>query len=509
MPVDQMNVPDPRNIPPEVLRNLWKVSPASFAVKLSKEDRVPWAAAPHLQLISRKILDLVAGRTPRLIVTLPPRHGKSELISKWTPTWFLENWPWKRVILTSYEADFAATWGRKVRDLIVRHKDVLNCQLDPNTSAANYWQTTEGGGMATAGVGGPITGKGADLFIIDDALKNSQEANSYTIREKLYEWYMSTARTRLEPGAGMIIMFTRWHRDDLIGRLLTKMYEGDGETWEVVNFPALAVDDDVLGRARGDALWPERYDKQALLGLKGSMSPKVWSALFQQDPSDDDDVGNVYHTWDAANVRPGEYDPQLPLVWSMDFNVNPATSVICQYRPGFRFDQTEVHALQEIYLKDSNTYKMTHEFASCVFAMTGGRSVEVEVYGDASGRQRKSSGDKTDWEIVKANLALYPWIIPRYKYRSKNPNIKERVNAVVTMLCAADGVRRLFVDPRCQELIQDFRKISWDIDKNGNPTGQMDKSDMARTHVSDAIGYFIESKFGLKPQAGFKKGIAQ
>lgn len=504
-----VELPDPRNIPPEVLRNLWKVSPASFAVKLSKADRVPWTAAPHLQLISRKILNLVAGRSPRLIVTLPPRHGKSELISKWTPTWFLENWPWKKVILASYEADFAATWGRKVRDLIVRNSDVLNCKLDPNTSAANNWFTEDGGGMATAGVGGPITGKGADLFIIDDALKNSQEANSYTIREKLWEWYMSTARTRLEPGAGMIIMFTRWHRDDLIGRLLQKMYEGDGETWEVVNFPAMAVDDDVLGRKRGDPLWPERYDKAALLSLKGSMSPKVWSALFQQDPSDDDDVGNVYHTWDLANVRPGIYDHQLPLVWTMDFNVNPMTSVIGQYRPGFRFDQTEIQILEEIYLKDSNTYKMTHEFAQRVHAMTGGRYVEVEVYGDAAGRQRKSSGDKTDWEIVKANLALYPWIVPKFRFKTKNPGIKERVNAVVTMLCAADGVRRLFVDPSCQELILDMKKISWDIDKNGNPTGNMDKSDMKRTHTSDALGYFVESKFGLRPQAGYRKGVMQ
>jgi hypothetical protein len=498
------------NIPESVLKQLWKISPASLAVHLTKNNRIPWVAAPHLSLLSGKITDLVAGRCPRLIVTMPPRHGKSEMVSHWTPVWLLENWPHKRVILASYEADFAASWGRKVRDSINAYQDELTLRLDPNTQAVSTWLTIGGGGMSTAGVGGPITGKGADLLVIDDALKNSQEANSYTIREKLWEWYQSTARTRLEPGGGMIVMFTRWHEDDLVGRLIHQMSQG-GEHWEVFNFPAIAEDHDLLGRKPGQALWPARYDEKALMALKSSMSPKVWNALYQQSPSGDDDIGNVYHTFSTANVAKGEisFDPRLPLVWTLDFNVDPMTSVIAQYIPGITLQNSLVNVLDEIYLPNSNTYKMVHEFAGRVSRLTGGRQIVVEIFGDASGKQRKSSGDKTDWEIIKANLALYPFIIPQYRYKSKNPGVKERVNATVTMLCAADGTRRMLIDPKCVELIADFRKISWDIDNDGNPTGQMNKSDMKRTHVSDALGYFMESKFGLKTQAGGRPGFMQ
>lgn len=491
-----------------MLSQLWRVAPAPFAAHLSRNDKVPWVPAPHLQLLSRKLVDMVAGRSKRLIVTMPPRHGKSEIVSKWTPAWFLENWPWKRVILASYEADFAASWGRKVRGVLIEHSDELTVKLDMQTAAASHWLTHMGGGMSTAGVGGPITGKGADLLVIDDAIKNSQEANSYTIREKLWEWWQTTARTRLEPGGGIVVMFTRWHEDDLVGRLIDQMKIG-GESWEVINFPAIAEEHDVLGRKPGDALWPMRYPIEELLKIKASLGIKAWNALYQQTPSGDDDIGNVYYTFSMENVKPAIFDPRLPLVWSMDFNVDPMTSVIGQYVKGLRPDQDSAWIMDELYMPNSNTFKMTEEFAQRMFKLTGGRQHVVEIYGDASGRQRKSSAEKTDWEIVKACIARYPWIIPQYKYKKANPSVRDRVNATVMMLQAADGVRRLMIDPKCEELIKDYRKIHWDVDSDGNPTGQMDKSDSKRTHVSDAAGYWLEHQFKPRPMMGAKAGIMQ
>lgn len=212
---------------------------------------------------------------------MPPRHGKSELTSYWFPVWFLSLFPQKRVMLCSYEADFAASWGRRVRDTIVEHSQALRIQILAQSSAANRWHLTAGGSMMTAGVRGPITGKGGDLVIVDDPVKNFEEAYSPAIRQHTWEWYTSTLRTRLEPGAVIVVVMTRWHEDDLAGRLL------DQETgWRHIMLPAVSEsEDDPLGRAQGEALWPERYDEDALAELETDVGELVWAGLFQQRPA--------------------------------------------------------------------------------------------------------------------------------------------------------------------------------------------------------------------------------
>ena len=185
-----------------------------------------WIPARHLLYTSKKLVDVSARRIKGLIVTEPPRHGKSELISKYFPAWYLGLFPDERIILTSYEADFAASWGRKARDIIEEYgEELFGIQVRQDSSAANRWgiQGYEGG-MNTAGAGGPITGKGGNLIIIDDPFKNAEEANSKTIRDKVWEWYKSTLYTRLEPNGVLVIIQTRWHEDDLVGRLLNPEY---------------------------------------------------------------------------------------------------------------------------------------------------------------------------------------------------------------------------------------------------------------------------------------------
>ena len=248
--------------------------PAELAVEKSGGE---WYSAPHLKMISDVISQCGQGKGVRAIISCPPRHGKSWLCSLWAPMWFLHRWPKKKVILASYAAEFAREWGRQVRDGFNEHH--LGTMND-DVSAADAWNTQAGGGMRTAGVDGGITGKGANLLIIDDPVKNDEDARSPTIRERNWRWWLTTARKRLEPGADVVVIGTRWHSDDLIGRLLAQGVE----EWIDLRFPALAEDDDPLGRAKGEALWPERYSRKELEKTRAIDGPYVWAALSQQRP---------------------------------------------------------------------------------------------------------------------------------------------------------------------------------------------------------------------------------
>ena len=188
--------------------------------------------------------------------------------------------------MTSHEADFAAEWGRKSRGLLEETGGMFGIQVDSSSRAADRWDILgHEGGMRTAGVGGPITGKGADLLIVDDPIKNSAQAASETYRNNAWDWWQSTAYTRLEPDAAAIIIQTRWHEDDLSGRILRE----SKEPWRILNLPALAEAGtdgaDALGRLEGEPLWPERWSKAALENIRDNMLPHWWQALYQQRPS--------------------------------------------------------------------------------------------------------------------------------------------------------------------------------------------------------------------------------
>lgn len=224
---------------------------------------------------------------------MPPRHGKSEICSKFLPAWFLGVWPDKRVILASYEADFAASWGRKARTLLETYGGQFGIEVAAEPSAADHWDIRgHAGGMVTAGIGGPITGKGADLLIVDDPVKNREAADSPAYRKKAWDWWTSTAYTRLEPNASAIVIQTRWHQEDLAGKLLAEASSG-GERWRIINFPAIAEEHDALGRRPGEALWPERYDIEALEKMRRGTLERNWAALYQQRPVPDG--GFLFH----------------------------------------------------------------------------------------------------------------------------------------------------------------------------------------------------------------------
>jgi predicted phage terminase large subunit-like protein len=246
-----------------------------------------WKLAPHLALIDEEIRKLVLREVKErvLVVRMPPRHGKSELVSHWTPAWHEANWPNKNVLFASYEAQFASGWGRKARDTFnlatSLAPDVLAGRPSPDRQAASDWGTTAGGYMATAGVGGPATGKGFHLGICDDLIKNAEQAQSEIYREKTWEWFTSTFWTRREPDGVLIVVGTPWHRDDYLARLRTW-----GEPIREICLPAICEhEDDPLGRELGKALWPWRFDETELESIRVAQGPYYWNALYQQRPS--------------------------------------------------------------------------------------------------------------------------------------------------------------------------------------------------------------------------------
>ena len=275
----------------EILKEIvLKTSPGLLATVVSKGK---WAAASHLRFVDNILqASCRTGLPDRIIINMPPRHGKSELISKYFPFWHMLNYPDKRILLCSYSASFAQSWGRKVRDLINIHGGAFDIEINKSSKAAGDFSIAGySGGMSCAGAGGPITGKGADLLIIDDPVKNDAEAHSPVYRGKMWEWFRATAMTRLEPGGVVVIIMTRWHEDDLCGRIFlseevtAKIEELEKGKWLSIVIPALAEENDILGRKQGEALWRDRFSEKKLEDIRRSIGEYWFSSLYMQKPS--------------------------------------------------------------------------------------------------------------------------------------------------------------------------------------------------------------------------------
>jgi predicted phage terminase large subunit-like protein len=295
----------------------WKLTPLTMAMELNSS----YIPAKFLEYISVKIATTVAKGGGRLIISLPPRHGKSELVTKNLPIWFLENFGKRNAILCSYGAELSNDFGRKVRDIIQSNSDKLDIRIRADAQRVNNWLTQYDGAMMSVGIGGPITGRGADLLVIDDYVKDIKEALSQTTRDSTWDWFITTAYTRLEPGATCIIVATRWHHDDLIGRIL-KNFPG---MWENIVIPALAEppkgqEFDFLGRRAGEALFPRRFTQKDLEGMKVVLGSFHFNALYQQRP--ENDMGRLTNRdWISVIDNPPIIRPENPLtimrVWDL------------------------------------------------------------------------------------------------------------------------------------------------------------------------------------------------
>ena len=223
------------------------------------------------------------GSCKRLIINMPPRHTKSEFASYLLPAWFLGKYPNKKIIQTSHTAELAVGFGRKVRNLVdteAYHKIFPELVLQADSKAAGRWNTSKGGDYFAIGVGGAVTGKGADLLIIDDPHSEQEAAIAETspeVYDKTYEWYTSGPRQRLQPGGSIVIVMTRWSKRDLTEQVLKAAAQRGGEEWEVIEFPALLPS--------GNPLWPEFWSLEELTALKEELPNSKWQAQYQQNPT--------------------------------------------------------------------------------------------------------------------------------------------------------------------------------------------------------------------------------
>lgn len=263
----------------------------------------------HLAFLINKLEAVERGDIRRLMISMPPRHGKTETVSKKFPAWFLGRHPDENVILSSYSFGLVKDFSRNVRNSIESqlYKAVFDITTSLDARAVCDWDiANHRGGLLAQSVGGAITGYGAHLFIIDDPFKNMQEADSANMREMVWEWYQSVVLTRLEPNSRIVLIMTRWNRDDLAGRIMAA--EKD---WDIINLPALAEEGDVLGRLPCEALWPERFPAAALAEKKCKVGTRVWAALFNGNPKDPEsqkfsrDWFKMYNSLPREIVRKG------------------------------------------------------------------------------------------------------------------------------------------------------------------------------------------------------------
>ncbi len=290
----------------------------------------------HHAVMAKKFEEVANGTCKRLIINMPPRHTKSEFASYLLPAWFLGKFPNKKVIQTSNTAELAVGFGRKVRNLVdgeTYAKVFPNVSLRHDSKAAGRWSTNANGEYFAIGVGGTVTGKGADLLIIDDPHSEQEAALAAQdpgIYDKVYEWYSSGPRQRLQPGGSIVIVMTRWGKRDLTGQVLKASAQRGGDEWEVIEFPAILPS--------GKPLWPEFWSFKELSALKEELPNPKWQAQYQQDPTSESSaivkrewwqvwehdspppVDMIIQSWDTAFEKNNRADYSACTTWGVFHN---------------------------------------------------------------------------------------------------------------------------------------------------------------------------------------------
>ena len=346
----------------------------TFTQKINPRYLPGWVHEDICRRLERFSREVEEGKSPRLMLLMPPRHGKSELASRMFPAWHLGRCPDHEFIACSYNVSLAMSFSRKVKEVIADpvYEAIFDTRLHPDFQAAEEWAIKgHRGGYVAAGVGGGITGKGAHILTIDDPVKNAEEAASADLREKLWEWYTSTAYTRLAPGGGVLVIQTCWHDDDLAGKLQNAMkVDDDADSFEVIKYPAIAESDEWFDpatdeivrvehdqsvatvleeedekcaaaarirataraverglpvehmrylRAKGEALHPARYGLRRLNQIRRTLPTQWWSALYQQNPVPDE---GVYFTKDMFRRAPPPRVEECYVSVAFDFAIS-------------------------------------------------------------------------------------------------------------------------------------------------------------------------------------------
>jgi predicted phage terminase large subunit-like protein len=270
--------------------------------------------------MAQKFEDIANGKSKRLIINMPPRHTKSEFASYLLPAWYLGRYPGKKIIQCSNTAELAVGFGRKVRNLVDSEpysKIFPNVHLRSDSKAAGRWATIENGDYFAIGVGGTVTGKGADLLIIDDPHSEQEAAlasSDPAVFDKVFEWYTSGPRQRLQPGGSIVVVMTRWAKRDLTGKICQSIIDRDGEIWDMISLPAILP--------TGKPLWPEFWSLKELENLREELPLSKWQAQYQQDPTSEEGAivkREWWNDWEGDNPPPCEFIIQS---WDTAFTKN-------------------------------------------------------------------------------------------------------------------------------------------------------------------------------------------
>ena len=324
----------------------------------------------HHARMARAFERVARGELKRLIINMPPRHTKSEFASYLLPAWFLGNFPHKKVIQTSHTAELAVGFGRKVRNLVDQEVYTTifpGVGLQADSKAAGRWATNKGGDYFAIGVGGAVTGKGADLLIIDDPHSEQEAALAEInpdIYDKTYEWYTSGPRQRLQPGGSIVIVMTRWSKRDLTGQVIKAEAQRGGEGWEVIEFPALLPS--------GNPLWPEFWSLKELAALKNELPNAKWQAQYQQNPVSESSAivkrewwqmwdkesppscDFILQAWDTAFEKNNRADYSACTTWGVfyqpdDAGIDQANIILLNaFRDRMEFPELKRRALEQM-----------------------------------------------------------------------------------------------------------------------------------------------------------------
>ena len=369
----------------------------------------------HHAIMAEAFERVAAGTLKRLIINMPPRHTKSEFASYLLPSWFLGKFPEKKIIQTAHTAELAVGFGRKVRNLVQSeaYSKVFDTKLSSDSKAAGRWNTDKGGDYFAIGVGGAVTGKGADLLIIDDP-HSEQEAKqgNPAVYDGVYEWYTSGPRQRLQPGGSIIIVMTRWSKKDLTGQILKSSQKEGVNDWEVIEFPAILPS--------GTPLWPAFWKKEELEAIKAEIPVSKWEAQYQQNPTSEEGAiikREMWKIWEGDNPPYCEFIIQS---WDTAFEKNNrADYSACTTWGVFKHPDKNGDYKPNIIVLDS--FKRRMEFPEL---KTRAMEMWKEWNPDTLIVEKKAAGAPLIYELRKMG-------IPLHEYTPSKGNDKiARVNAI-------------------------------------------------------------------------------
>lgn len=375
----------------------------------------------HHQIMADAFERVANGELKRLIINMPPRHTKSEFASYLLPAWFLGKFPEKKIIQTAHTAELAVGFGRKVRNLVSSedYKKVFGTQLSSDSKAAGRWNTDKGGDYFAIGVGGAVTGKGADLLIIDDP-HSEQEAKqgNPAVYDAVYEWYTSGPRQRLQPGGAIIVVMTRWSKKDLTGQILKNSSKDGTDDWEIIEFPAILPS--------GTPLWPGFWKKEELESIKAEIPVAKWEAQYQQNPTSEEGAivkREYWKIWEGESPPPCQYIIQS---WDTAFETsNRADYSACTTWGVFDREDRHGNMVPNIILLDALKQRM--EFPDL-------KRKAVELYRewnpDTTIIEKRAAGAPLVYELRKAGVPVSEYT--PYKGQDKI----SRVNAVVDLFAS-------------------------------------------------------------------------